>query len=342
MRKILCALLFALPFIGLSQHTFSIVAIDSITGEIGSAGATCGDSIIWPGTPGAILISDVIPGIGAIHTQSYHHVTNQNNAHNRMMAGDSPEEIINWLVANDVAGNPGIRQYGVIDFNGGSPRTAAYTGSSCFDYKNHILGSNYAIQGNILLGQQILDSMEARFINTEGCLSDKLMAAMQGANVIGADTRCMTEGTSSLSAFIRVAKPTDDPNALFIDLNIAGTAQGVEPLDELQNKYDNWKTINNHDCAMEGIDVPSSQDSPILVYPNPTGDLIYIKTGGNSIQRIEISDHSGKIILNQKIFNSNDTIELSVNHLVSGEYFITSFNQGIAVDTNKFTIRSNK
>jgi len=342
MRTTLCTLLLIMPFIGFSQHTFSIVAIDSITGEIGSAGATCGDSIIWPGTPGALLISDVIPGIGAIHTQSYHHTTNQLNAHSRMTAGDSPQEIISWLVANDVAGNPGIRQYGVIDFNSGSPRTAAYTGSSCFDYKNHILGSNYAIQGNILLGQQILDSMEAGFNTTEGCLSDKLMAAMQGANVVGADTRCMTEGTSSLSAFLRVAKPTDDPNALFIDLNIAGTSQGVEPLDELQNKYDNWKNNNNHDCTMEGIDQPSAQDGPILIYPNPTGYLIYIKTLGITIERIEISDITGKVIINQNIPEPKETIEIVVGHLKDGEYFITYFVKGAAADTNKFAISSNK
>ena len=44
------------------QHTFSIVAVDTLTGEIGSAGATCGDSIIWAGTPGAYIISDILPG----------------------------------------------------------------------------------------------------------------------------------------------------------------------------------------------------------------------------------------------------------------------------------------
>ena len=114
--KLLLSLFLFMPFILSAQHTFSIVAIDSITGEIGSAGATCGDSIIWPGTPGAVLISDVIPGIGAIHTQSYYTENNQLNAQNRMLAGDSPQEIINWLVANDVASNPGIRQYGIIDF----------------------------------------------------------------------------------------------------------------------------------------------------------------------------------------------------------------------------------
>ncbi|MDA8556722.1 DUF1028 domain-containing protein [bacterium] len=46
------------------------------------------------------------------------------------------------------------RQYGVVDYHNGSSRSAAFTGTSCFDYKNHILGPNYAIQGNILLGQQ--------------------------------------------------------------------------------------------------------------------------------------------------------------------------------------------
>ena len=102
--------------------------------------------------------------------------------------------------------------------------------------------SSSVVNGNyILLGQEILDSMESRFNNTDGCLSDKLMAAMQGAKVIGADTRCTTEGTSSLSAFLRVAKPTDHPDTLSIDLNIAGTPSGVEPIDKLQTKYNNWR-----------------------------------------------------------------------------------------------------
>ena len=338
--KLLLSLFLFMPFILSAQHTFSIVAIDSITGEIGSAGATCGDSIIWPGTSGAVLISDVIPGVGAIHTQSYYTENNQLNAQNRMLAGDSPQEIINWLVANDVASNPGIRQYGIIDFNNGSPRSAAFTGENCFDYKNHILGDNYAIQGNILLGQQILDSMESGFNNTDGCLSDKLMAAMQGANVVGADTRCMSEGTSSLSAFIRVAKPNDNPNALFVDLNIAGTPQGVEPLDELQIKYNNWKNNNNNDCSSQGI--IEHENETILIYPNPTGDLIYIKRKGIPIHRIEISDISGKIILIQNIPEAIESIEIAVGHLKDGKYFITSFIQGAPVAINKFAISSNK
>ena len=81
-----------------SQHTFSIVAVDTLTGEIGSAGATCGDSIIWPGTPGAYIISDILPGVGAIHTQSFWLSSNQVNARARMQQGFSHQmkSLIGW------------------------------------------------------------------------------------------------------------------------------------------------------------------------------------------------------------------------------------------------------
>jgi len=83
-----------------SQDTFSIVALDTITGEIGSAGASCLDGSQIAG--GAIIISDLLPGRGAIHTQSFWNPTNQANARARMEAGLSPTEIIAWLKSNDV------------------------------------------------------------------------------------------------------------------------------------------------------------------------------------------------------------------------------------------------
>ena len=86
--KRIVAIFFLLSISNLySQHTFSIVAVDTLTGEIGSAGATCGDSIIWPGTPGAYIISDILPGVGAIHTQSFWLASNQVNARVQMQQG---------------------------------------------------------------------------------------------------------------------------------------------------------------------------------------------------------------------------------------------------------------
>lgn len=211
--------------------TFSIVAVDTTTNEVGSAGASCiGNSVI---------ISDLHPNLGAIHTQSYYLAYNQNYASDLMDLGLSPNEIIDLLIENDIGNNPTIRQYGVVDLvNGG--RSSAFTGENCLDYKGHILGSNYSIQGNILLGEHILTQMENNFINTPGMLSDKLMAAMQGANSAGADTRCLEDSISSLSSFIRIAKPNDNIDNIFLDLRVTNTLGQSEPIDSLQILYDNW------------------------------------------------------------------------------------------------------
>ena len=69
--------------------TFSIVAVDTNTGEVGSAGGSC--------IAGSIIISDIHPGVGAIHTQAYYLPANQNYAASLMDQGYSPNEIIQLL-----------------------------------------------------------------------------------------------------------------------------------------------------------------------------------------------------------------------------------------------------
>ena len=221
--------------INLVFSTFSIVAVDTLNHQVGSAGASCiGNSVI---------ISDIHPGLGAIHTQSYYLQYNQNYASELMSLGLSPSEIIDMLVENDIQNNSGIRQYGIVDLEENG-RSSAFTGENCIDYKGHITGATYSIQGNILLGEYILTQMESNFINTDGTLADKLMAAMQGANIPGADTRCLNDSISSLSSFIRVSNPEDDSNNVFLDLRVNNTLGDSEPIDLLQEMYNDW-IINN-------------------------------------------------------------------------------------------------
>ena len=209
-----------------SQDTFSIVAVDPETGEIGSAGATCVDGIAQFG--GIKILNTIIPGRGGVNAQAWICINphiNLDNAIEQMEMGLNPEEIITWLTENDAcfsqSFDPAYRQYGIADFDDqGNPRTAAFTGENADDYKGHILGDTYAIQGNILLGPEVLEGMEMGFINTEGSLAEKLMAAMQGANIPGADARCLNRGTSSTSAFLKVVKPDDDPEEPFLLLDV--------------------------------------------------------------------------------------------------------------------------
>jgi uncharacterized Ntn-hydrolase superfamily protein len=318
---------------GYGQDTFSIIALDTITGEIGGAGASCIDESAIQG--GVLIINDIIPGRGGIHTQAYWLSANQQNAHNRMVEGMSPQEIIDWLVANDVQNNPGRRQYGITDFDeDGNPRSAAFTGVLCDDYKNHITGRNYAIQGNILLGQHILDSMESRFLNTEGTLAEKLMASLQGANVPGADTRCLNEGVSSLSAFVRVAKTDALAGNYWCDLLVPSTPYGVEPIDSLQVLFDEWLLWTYIE------DEPFVQPNRAKVFPNPASKQITfeIKTSSEIDKlNIQIVSISGEIIEEFEYMDGPMILDTSV--YPAGIYLYRVYHNDRILDAGKFSVR---
>ena len=208
-KNLLFIILFVSTIINVrSQDTFSIVAMDPVSGEVGSAGASCVDLGAF-NIPTDDFLGELFPGVGAINSQAWYIPANQENARARMNEGLTPSEIIQWLIDNDISNQPQLRQYGIVAKVGEEIETAAHTGTSTDDYKNHIIGPNYSIQGNILLGQEVLDGMEEGFINAEGDLACKLMAALQGANMVGADSRCTGNGTSSLFAFVKVSQPSD-------------------------------------------------------------------------------------------------------------------------------------
>jgi uncharacterized Ntn-hydrolase superfamily protein len=342
MEKIILLIFLLLSQVLRSQDTFSIVAVDTITGEIGSAGASCIDESQIEG--GALIISDVIPGRGAIHTQSYWNSINQQNAHARMVEGLSPQEIIEWLSTHDAQNNPAVRQYGIVDFDpDGHARSAGYTGVNCMDYKNHITGPNYAIQGNILLGQQILDSIEARFLNAEGSFPEKMMAALQGAKVIGADTRCTANGTSSLSAFIRIARPADSAGSFYCELNVPSVPQGMEPIDSLQTLFNEWLE------TVVGLDERQPVNR-LVIYPNPASNYVVVGQSDGWVvgqhvvggqQTIIICIHN---ILGEKIgevrtdARSNWKVEIDLSAYLPGIYLISVIKNSTPVQTKELII----
>lgn len=319
-----------------TQDTFSIVAVDPVTGQVGSAGASCIDDSGIAG--GVSIIGRLYPGRGAINTQSYWYSVNQNNAGVLMNSGNSPAEIIAWLEANDAQSNSGIRQYGIVDFDpSGNPRSAGFTGADCFDYKNHITGPNYAIQGNILLGQEVLDSMESRFLNTEGELAVKLMAALQGAKMPGADTRCADEGISSLSSYIRVANPTDVAGSYYLDLTIPQTPFLTDPIDLLQNQFDTWLSTVSINTVVQYPSVKT------LVQPNPFTDFTVLHSIGlnDSTAPAQLSVYNllGALVCTVPVENVA-TIQLTskaLNHQ-AGIYFYHLYQNQTIVSSGKLIL----
>jgi uncharacterized Ntn-hydrolase superfamily protein len=304
MKKFIISILFLIPSISFSQDTFSIIAVDPETGEVGAAGATC----LFGESNGLInIISSIIPGKGGVISQAYVCVPNINmtNATTLMELGYSPAQIITWLNNNDScnAGNYQYRQYGIVDFDeSGNIRTAGFTGNLADDYKEDRQGATYSIQGNILLNQSVIDNMEYNFINTEGSLAVKLMAAMQGANFPGADSRCLDEGTSSATAFLVVYDPEDLPNQPSVELNIASQPPGVEPIDLLQEMFDENLSVEN--LSFEGLSL----------FPNPTDGIITI--GSEKNYQLEIYSVEGKIVLND--FGN----QIDISGIKNGTYFL--------------------
>jgi uncharacterized Ntn-hydrolase superfamily protein len=315
---------FALCCAMIGQDTFSIVAADSTTNEVGGAGASCVDlfTITIPNNDVSFII-ELFPGIGAIATQASYIQTNQNRARQRMQAGDSPAEIINYVKANDAGNNNAIRQYGVVGIKNNVWSTAAHTGANCLNYKNHKTGSidgfYYSIQGNILLGQPIIDSMEARFRRTNGNLACRLMEALQGANVVGADTRCAPNGSSSLFAFVKVSKPEDafgEPSFL-VNVMTKGNAK-IEPVDSLQVLFD----ASNVCPFNSGVNEENRYISNINIVPNPTLGYISMDTGIDLVKGDEviIFDQLGKMVIRHPYIQQK--MDLDLSHLSSGDYII--------------------
>ena len=296
-----------------AQDTFSIIAVDPVTGEIGSAGASC---VTGVGANGIIdIITKIIPGRGGVNSQAWVCIpnVNLNNAIEQMELGSSPTEIIDWLYNNDACSsqnfNPEYRQYGIADFDGnGDPRTAGFTGVSADDYKEDRQGATFSVQGNILLDQSVIDNMEANFNNTTGTLADKLMAAMQGANFAGADSRCLVHGTSSTTAYLLVYRPEDDPTDPYIRLNVGQQAFGIEPIDLLQELYDAFLSTETYELA-----------SKITLAPNPVTNELRISADASiSLIKYQILDINGKTMRSNTFTNPR----IDVSALAQGVYFI--------------------
>lgn len=249
------------------RATFSIVAVDTITGEVGGAGASC--------IAGSQIINDLIESVGALHTQAWYISTNQDNAHDLLAEGQTPDSILDWLYANDVQSRPEWRQYGVVTL-AGSGASAAFTGVATDYWRGHITGPGYSIQGNILLGPQIIDSMEYEFLNTDGPLEEKLMAALEAAKVAGADTRCMANNKSSISAFIRVVRPGDGANTYLYEV-IPSTSGSTEPIDLLRVAYDAWKLLKQADADSSTVEA-----APLVIEANGTDTAVITITPSNN------------------------------------------------------------
>jgi uncharacterized Ntn-hydrolase superfamily protein len=157
--------------------TFSIVARDGATGELGVAVASR-----------FFAVGSVVPwakaGIGAVATQSFANTTFGWRGLDLLQRGATPEEALKILLRDD--DDRERRQVGIVAADG---QSVTYTGKGCLAWAGGRSGPEYAIQGNILAGEAVVTAMEKAFLETEGTVADRLYAALLAGDANGGDAR---------------------------------------------------------------------------------------------------------------------------------------------------------
>ena len=198
--------------------TFSIVAFDPETGELGVAVES---KFFAVGT--VVPFAEV--GIGAIATQSWSNMSYGPEGLALLKMGISPEKVVDILTSKD--NNRSDRQLGIVDAQG---KSSAYTGDGCHNWAEHIVGNNYSVQGNILAGEEVVKEMSKAFEQTKGTLAERMLAALEAGQKAGGDRR----GQQSASILVvRKGGGFSGYNDRYIDLRVDDNPQPISELKRL-------------------------------------------------------------------------------------------------------------
>lgn len=198
--------------------TFSIVAADLATGDLGIAVASkflaCGAVVPWAGA-----------GAGAVATQSFANTAYGPDGLRLMREGLSAGEALQRLLAEDT--DRDLRQVGLVDARGGA---AAHTGPGCHAWAGHHVGEGFACQGNILVGRETVDGMAAAFRGARGELAERLVSALAAGESAGGDRR----GRQASALYVvRPKGGYGGMNDVLIDLRVDDHADPVGELRRL-------------------------------------------------------------------------------------------------------------
>ena len=217
-------------------HTYSIVAFDEKTGELGVAVQSHWFSV-------GFLVPWAKAGVGAVATQSFVKVDYGPEGLNRMEHGQSAEEALTSLLAED--DGKAVRQVAMIDVKGS---VAAHTGTKCIYAAGHQIGKNYSVQANLMEKETVWPSMANAFERSNGDLAEKMMAALEAAEAEGGDIR----GKQSAAMLIVSGNPTGIPwKDVVMDIRVDDHAEPLKELKRLIRVHRAYQHANKGDHYLE-------------------------------------------------------------------------------------------
>jgi len=221
-------------------NTYSIVARDPATGQLGVAVQShwfaVGSLVPW-------AQSDV----GAVATQSFIDVRYGVDGLQLMAQGRPAAQALKQLLAADP--NPAVRQVGMIDADG---NIAQHTGDNCIQYAGHLAGDNYAVQSNLMVTEGVPEAMARAYESAQGPLAERLLAALEAAEVLGGDLR----GKQSAAVLVVKGKPGKHPwEDRLVDLHVEDHPTPLLELRRLLTLHTAYRLMNLGDHSLEADDV---------------------------------------------------------------------------------------
>ncbi len=221
-------------------HTYSIVARDPLTGEMGVAVQSHWFSV-------GSIVSWGEAGVGVVATQSFVNPSFGLRGLALLKEGKSPQEAVDELIAADEGRD--VRQLAILDAKG---RTASYTGKNCIPEAGNIAKENYSVQANMMLTDKVWSAMSAAFENSTGPLAERMIAALEAAEKEGGDIRGRQSACILVVRGESTGKIWEDR---LIDLRVEDHSEPVEELKRLLKVFRAYEHMNNGDVAIEKNDM---------------------------------------------------------------------------------------
>jgi uncharacterized Ntn-hydrolase superfamily protein len=230
-------------------NTFSIVAFDPATGDLGIAVAS---KVLGVGS----IVPYAKANVGAIATQSAANTAYGPDGLALLASGKDAKETVRLLTEADAGRDD--RQLGIVDAHGNA---AAFSGSKCNAWFGHIEGDHYTVQGNLLAGEDVVQKMAAAFEEArqaEGSeLADWLLAALKAGDAAGGDKR----GKQSAAIMVVRDKAGYGRNDRYIDLRVEDHEEPIVELTRLlgvHKEYFAWP--HRHPPRREKTSPPDNQN----------------------------------------------------------------------------------
>jgi uncharacterized Ntn-hydrolase superfamily protein len=220
-------------------HTYSIVARDPATGEMGVAVQSHWFSV-------GSIVAWAEAGVGAVATQSFVEPAYGRDGLALLREGRGAEEALRELVARDEG--RGVRQVAMVDARG---RVAAHTGEKCIEAAGHHVGAQYSVQANMMRSERVWPAMARAFESAKGDLAERMLAALDAAEAAGGDIRGRQSAALVVVKSASSGKPWADR---IFDLRVDDHPTPLVELRRLVRLQRAYNHMNAGDVAVERKD----------------------------------------------------------------------------------------